>query len=243
MFDFLKSKPKTVKSQTQTDLHSHLIYGVDDGVPTIEDALSLIRDFHNLGYRKIITTPHIMGDYYPNSKDTLYPRRDHIRELLRKENLDVDFHCAAEYYLDEHFLKLIKDQDQLLTFSDNYILIETGFMNKPLQLEACMFDLLAAGYRPVLAHPERYLYFHQNFEEYQKLREKGVLFQLNLNSLTGYYSKPVKKIAEKLIDAGLVDLAGSDCHNKKHFSQTKQAVATKYYRKLMALPLKNDSLY
>ena len=151
----------------RNDIHSHLIFDVDDGSKSIEDSIELIRSLYNFGYKKLITTPHIMSDFYKNSKDNLFPKRDLIREELVKQNIDIEFECAAEYYLDEFLVQKLKSNEELLCFgSKKYVLFETSFMNSPNQIFEVIFDLLSNGYQPILAHPERYIYLHDSFEKY-----------------------------------------------------------------------------
>ena len=239
---FFRSTPKNVLSQVKVDIHSHLINEVDDGSDSLETSLGLIEQFNSLGIKKIITTPHIMADYYNNSKETLFPKRDIIKDKIEELGFEMQFECAAEYYLDEGFISKVAKKEELLLIGDSYVLFETGFMNQPIQLHSTIFNMLSNGLKPILAHPERYIYLHESIDKAFELKEKGVLLQLNLNSLTGYYSKGVKKYAEKLIDAGLIDFIGSDCHNQKHFDQTQAALSTKYYEKVNQLPLLNDSV-
>ena len=243
LFSFLNKETNLeLENPLIVDLHSHLIFDVDDGSKSIENSIELISGLSKLGYKKLITTPHIMGDFYRNSKENLFPKRDIIREELKKNNINIQFECAAEYYLDESLISKLKSNENLLTFGDNYVLFETSFMNKPNQLYEVIFDLLANGYKPILAHPERYLYLHETFEHYQELKEKGVLFQMNINSINGYYSKPVKKIAEKLISEKMINFLGSDCHNIKHVDNLEKTFSEKYFKKAMTLPLLNNSL-
>ena len=123
------------------------------------------------------------------------------------------------------------------------MLFETSYINEPFNLNETVFNLLAAGYRPVLAHPERYTYLYGRFEELAQIREQGVLLQVNLNSLTGYYSAGAKRVAEKLIDEGLVDLLGTDTHHLKHLDTLRtKALISPYLAKALALPLLNNTL-
>lgn len=198
-----------------TDLHSHLLPGIDDGVQSIEESLDVIRGFVNLGYKKLVTTPHVMHDFYKNDATIILSKLEEVRNAVAKESLTIELEAAAEYYLDEYFLTLISSNKKLLTFGDNYVLFELSFMTKPLTIKEAVFSMQTNGYKPVLAHAERYLYYHDNIEHLEELSNNGVLLQLNLLSLSKYYSKAVKKMATKLLDLGLVSFIGSDCHNSK----------------------------
>lgn len=224
------------------DMHSHLIPAIDDGSKSLEESVSLIKSLKALGYKKIVTTPHIMGDFFKNSKETIMPGLKLLEEKLAEENIDMQIEAAAEYYLDEWFMEKLEKNEPLLTFGKNYVLFETSYMNESTQLHQAIFMMRSKGYFPVLAHPERYTYLYQGFEHFQTIYEMGVLFQINLNSLAGYYSKPARHFAEKLIDHKMVDFVGTDCHGERHVDVLRKVKITPYYNKLRGLPLLNNSL-
>lgn len=197
------------------DIHSHLIPGIDDGSPDMETSIALIRRFIELGYKKIVTTPHIMSDYYKNTPEIILKGLDDVRNELVKQNINFDISAAAEYNLDDGLDELIKTK-QILTFGDNHVLFELPFISEPRNFQEIVFNFQMAGYKPILAHPERYTYWYDNFEKYEELKAKGILLQMNLLSLTGHYSPQTKKIAEKMVDANLVDAVGTDCHRIEH---------------------------
>ncbi len=224
------------------DMHSHLIPGIDDGSKTIDESIELIKEFVQAGYKKIITTPHIMGDFFKNSANTIMPGLEQLRIRIKEENINISIDAAAEYYLDEWFIQKLQNKEPLLTFGEKYVLFETSFINEPTQLHQTIFLIRSAGYIPVLAHPERYVYLYNDFSAFQKIYDMDVLFQLNINSLTGYYSKYAKKFAEKLIDNKMVDFVGTDCHGKRHTQGLMNAKKTQYYKKLQSLNILNNSL-
>src|ERR1035437_1025040 len=197
------------------DIHSHLIPSIDDGSQGIEDSIKMISELHQLGYTKIITTPHIMGDFYKNTPEIILSGLEKVKQALKQENIPVELSAAAEYYLDYDFEKKL-DEEKLLTFGNNYLLFEVSYMNPPDNLHHIIFKMQTLGYKPVLAHPERYNFWHTEFEKYESFIDKGVLLQMNINSLTGYYSIPTKRIAEKLIDKNMISLLGTDCHHIGH---------------------------
>jgi protein-tyrosine phosphatase len=241
--DIFKNKERQKTLHTYVDIHSHMLFGLDDGAETEEQSLELIKHMIDLGYKKLVFTPHIISDFYKNDFSTIDPVFKRVKSLIESNSLTIEIEYAAEYYLDEVFVKKIENQEHLLTFGDNYLLFETSFLNKPVQLHAIIFKLKSQGYKPVFAHPERYTYMYEDFNEYIRLKELGILFQINLNSLTGYYSPKAKQIAEKLIDKNMVDFIGSDCHNMKHFLQLSKSIESPYYqKKLSQLPLLNNSL-
>lgn len=224
------------------DMHSHLLYGLDDGAQTLDDSLRLISQLQEMGYTKLITTPHIMGDFFKNSSLTILPKLEELNNVLQQKNAGIQISAAAEYYLDEWFMEKLIANDKMLTFGKNYLLFETSYINSSSFLDEAIFTMKSLGYIPVMAHPERYLYLHSTFSAFEKIREKGVLFQVNINSLSGYYNEGSKRVAEKLIDQKMVDFAGTDCHATKHIEALKRSIKSAYYTKLLDLPLLNREL-
>lgn len=197
------------------DLHSHLLPGIDDGARTMDESIELIKGLKALGYSKLITTPHIMSDTYPNSSEIIRQALSSVQEQLKNNGIEIQIEAASEYYLDEHFIDLLKTGD-ILTFGDNYVLFETSYTIRPFALYDHIYAIASRGYRPLLAHPERYHYLNGSLEEYIKIRDMGVYFQLNINSVGGYYSRPVQKTAQMLIENGMIDFVGSDTHRMRH---------------------------
>ena len=241
-FGFLNPHSEKRAKLSTTDIHSHLLPGIDDGVQTLEESLDVIQGFYDLGYRKLITTPHIMGDFYKNTPTIINSKLEEVRKALKENQIDIDIHAAAEYYLDEQFLTLIDSDIPLLTFGENYVLFETSFISKPLYLKEAIFKLQTQGYRPVLAHPERYLYLQDDDSLVQDLLDSGVLFQLNLNSVDGYYSRAVQKMAKTLIKNDKITFVGSDCHNLKQLSAFDSAMHNKLLKYLNTNLLINNYL-
>ena len=228
-------------------MHSHLLPGLDDGAETVEHSLDLLRALRELGFRKLIMTPHIMGDFYKNTPESIRAALEQLRAAATAAGLgDVELDCAAEYYLDEFLGHKLADGTEMLTFGGDkrYLLFETSYMNEPLNLFETIFELKAQGYRPVLAHPERYTYLYGRFGEIEKLRQDhGVLLQVNLNSLAGYYSPAAKKVAEQLVDGGLVDFVGTDTHHLRHTDTLlRRTLSQPHMAKLRQLPLLNNTL-
>lgn len=215
------------------DMHSHLIPGIDDGSKSIDDSLLMIRRFKELGYKKIVTTPHIMADYYKNTSDIILRGLDNVRNALVKENIDMEIEAAAEYNLDDGLEEKIKKRD-ILTFGDNYVLFELPFGMEPPNMQEIIFELQTKGYKPVLAHPERYMFWYKNFEKYHELKDRGVILQLNLLSLAGVYSPEIQKVAERMVDEDLVQFVGSDCHRIEHLEMINDHSHLKYLHILAA---------
>lgn len=207
-------------SALKVDIHSHLVPGIDDGAKSLDDSISLILGLASLGYKKLITTPHVMFDYYRNDKEKILSGLNRLREAIKLHKIDIEIDAAAEYYLDDHFMELIEKKD-LLTFGDNMVLFELSFFEEPRMLDQAIFNLQLEGYKPVLAHPERYSYWHRSMDKYEKLIDKGVLFQANLGSFSGNYGLEVMKIVEKLADNGWISLLGTDTHHMMHIQLLK----------------------
>ena len=220
------------------DIHSHLIPGIDDGAQNMSESIALITKLKELGFKKLITTPHIMSDKYPNNSEIITNGLKKLKKELVKRNIDIEMEVASEYFLDKHFLNLLKQRD-LLTFGNNYLLFELSYTSKPIFLESAIFEMISAGYKPVLAHPERYIFLHKNFEEYKWLKRKGLLFQINLNSFSGYYSKDVQKIANRLAEEGLIDFIGSDTHKERQLNHLQKNLNS---HKVMEKIFKNNTI-
>ncbi|HYG52179.1 MAG TPA: CpsB/CapC family capsule biosynthesis tyrosine phosphatase [Flavobacteriales bacterium] len=214
----------------KADMHSHFIPGIDDGAQTIDDSLALIAEMKALGYAKVITTPHIMGDTYKNGKHNILPGLELVRAAVNEKSIDIVVEASAEYYIDADLEDKIRARD-MLPFSNNYILFEMPFVSEPPNLGSIIFELQLGGYKPVMAHVERYPFWFTNFNKIIDLRDKGVFIQMNITSLTGIYGLPTKKIAEKLIDEKMVDFLGSDCHHLGHIELIKKACHLPYLEK------------
>jgi protein-tyrosine phosphatase len=233
-------RPIQIASPLTTDIHSHLLAGLDDGVRSLDEALAIIRIFKELGYKKLITTPHILQDYYRNTPALIRQGLAELNDYLAKQKMKFEIQAAAEYYLDEELIKKLEDHEELLTFGDHYLLFETNMLTEPYHLKDFIFKITMAGYKPVLAHPERYAYM--NLEKAEDLRDRGVLFQMNILSIIGFYSKPIQKMASKLVQQGWIDLVGSDCHHLEHARLIEYARKNRTFQKALDLPLLNNTL-
>ncbi len=213
------------------DIHSHLIPGIDDGSKSIDDSITLGRGLQELGYKKIVTTPHIMSDYYRNTPKVVKNGLAEIKKAFSENNINLKIDAAAEYYIDYDFIQKI-GKEELLTFGDNYILVEFSFVDLPRVINEAFFNLQTNGYKPVLAHPERYMYWHANPNGLFDLKNRDILFQTNLLSLMGFYGVGSAKMAEVLINNSMVDWLGTDLHNLNQLEllknlKIKESVAQK----------------
>ena len=219
---FGKKEKKNSQYSLSVDIHSHTLPAIDDGSQSLQESIDMLKEFIDVGYKKIICTPHIMVDAYKNSPTKVRETLAFLREEALKEGLNIQIEAAAEYYLDDGFLEHLKSGD-LLTFGDNYLLFETSYMDKPINMEDFIFEIQSSGYTPVLAHPERYRYIKDLDKEYSRLKDLGVLFQVNLNSLIGGYGKDAKRKAEYLVKSGYISFLGSDAHGLRHIEGVKKA--------------------
>ncbi len=242
MFSWFFRKKASQENPIRVDIHSHLLPGLDDGVKSFEEAEGIIREFQSLGYKKLITTPHVISASYRNTPETIQTKLAELQTYLAQKEVTIQVEAAAEYYLDEELVQQVKHNAPMLTFGSRYLLIETNFMVEPLNLKEFIFMLTTQGYKPVLAHPERSVFLQQNPDKLEDLINRGVLFQLNLNSLSGYYSKPAQTLARKLIENKWVHFVGSDCHHASHLQLMRQTLPTSLCQKVLSLPLLNNSL-
>ena len=195
-----------------TDMHSHILPGVDDGVETMEESLEILDLYQQMGVKQVWLTPHIMEDV-PNTPEKL---RTRFNELKQAYQGSIELHLAAENMIDSLFLSRLEANDVLpIGPAGNMLLVETSYFSSPIRFDQTIEKIKSKGYFPLLAHPERYNYI-QSFKRYRELKEKGVRFQLNLMSLEGHYGPVVRDKARKLLSEGLYDFCGSDLHRKEH---------------------------
>lgn len=219
-------------SALKVDMHSHLAPGIDDGSKSVDESIALIKSLRELGYEQFITTPHVMQDYYRNTPETIGNAVNSVHKKLKEEGLHIPFSFAAEYYSDENLRNLCA-ADNLLTFGKKMVLFELSYINEPVDIKSLIFELKIKGYKPILAHPERYTFYYNDFRKYEELFDFEVVFQLNLGSLIGAYSPMAKKIAEKLIERGMISLVGTDTHNLNHVRSFERVLESKALAKLI----------
>jgi tyrosine-protein phosphatase YwqE len=220
MFKFLfKSKQDSEKAAfglLKADMHSHLIPGIDDGAPDLETSLELIKGLAELGYTKLITTPHVMQDMYNNTREGILEKLEVLKTAVKENNLNIEIHAAAEYFLDDHVENLLSNKEPLLTIHDNMVLVEFSLAHPPLGLKEILFEMTMQDYQPVIAHPERYIYLERAKDFFDELKSMGCLFQLNILSLGNHYGKAVNDLAHYLIKKQYYELIGTDLHHFRH---------------------------
>lgn len=235
MFSFFHRKQKEIFPfhQLNTDVHSHLLPGIDDGSPDITTSIHLIKGMMDLGFQQFTATPHVMQDIWKNNDETISAASILLQSALNENNIDCPLNIAAEYMVDENLEFLLQQKKSLRTIRENWVLIEISFLQPPLQLKDILFELQVQGYQPVLAHPERYLFYAGKIKELIELKDKGCKLQSNLLSFSGYYGKEVQRFAEQLVDLNLVSLLGTDLHHERHLEGLKQLQFSKSLQKLM----------
>lgn len=232
MFDFLKKNNDKPTFFYSTDVHSHLIPGVDDGSKNVETSISLLKGMHDLGINHFLVTPHVTDGTFMNSHATLDVPFNNLKEAIANENLDITIMHSAEYRVDEFFENKVMKANDYMLLPNNYILIENSFLQESLSFQQIVFDLKTLDFKPILAHPERYYYYITNKDRYRELHDFEILFQINILSFAGYYGKEVKTTAWWLLENDMVNFIGSDLHNAGALEYIKKFLKTKDYKKL-----------
>jgi tyrosine-protein phosphatase YwqE len=224
------------------DIHSHLLPGIDDGVKTIYQSGYILEQFESFGIKKVITTPHVMQDIWPNSSQTIISNLKKLKDSLTPLGIrNIELQAGAEYMIDDLFYERIKNND-ILPLHNNYILVEMSTFAPPINLNEIVFEIKLAGYIPILAHPERYSFYQNDLKKYDILKKAGFLFQLNLLSMSGYYGDHIKFFAKKLINLGYIDFTGTDIHNYYQLQVLEKGFPDKVASKIIPL-MKNNSKF
>lgn len=245
MFGLFRKKTATKvfnAADLKVDMHSHLLPGIDDGADSIDTSLELISGLSALGYERLITTPHIRWDIFKNTRDIILNGLETVQKELSERQLNILLHAAAEYYLDDHVMDLVRTRQPLLTLHKNVVLVEFSMMRLPFNLREMIFDLLMAGYVPVIAHPERYTYLEGEYDLFHELKDNGCKLQMNLLSAAGQYGKVVTGMTHYMLKHDLYDLAGTDLHHRGHLQRLQQLGVTPEMEQLMERSAKNDWL-
>lgn len=224
------------------DMHSHLIPNSDDGSKSLEESVSLIKGMNQLGYKKLIITPHFMTGFYNNTVDGVKSKLETLKAELARQMVDVELDVAAEYYIDYDFMHDLGSKP-MLTFDGKKLLFECSFTNQHRNFDETVFEMQINGYKPVLAHPERYAYWHNHLNLMQEFHDRGIMFQINILSLIGAYSPGVRMMAKWFIENDMCDFLGTDLHNANHLSAIENAmIPAKLFEKLKSSNLLNNSV-
>lgn len=219
-----------------TDFHNHILPGLDDGAKNLDESLNLIEGFKSIGIQKLICTPHVMGDYYPNTPETINKALETVQKVS-----DIEISASAEYMMDQTFLEII-EQKEILPLIDNNVLVEMSYFQAPINLHEILFRLQNNAFAPILAHPERYAYYHRNFGKYEDLKERGCKLQLNMLSLSGHYGSGIQKVAFLLLEKGLLDFIASDTHRIDHIEKLKKIKIKSKHKNLIEKLAENNKM-
>ncbi len=226
------------------DIHSHILPNLDDGSKSITETIEICKKMAELGFQKMIVTPHNQKDWFNNPPEKIVDALNKTNVALSIHRVPIILQAASEYYLDDLFISKIKAKE-VLTFGNNHVLFELSPFIPDKNLFNHIELILNAGYTPVLAHPERYIYFYNQKAIYHKLIELDVKFQLNLISLSNKVSIELRNIAEYLVDNDLISFCGSDTHSLKNplIIEELYKENNPYLNKILNMPsLLNNSL-
>lgn len=240
-----------------TDTHCHILYGVDDGSINIEESLELLKAMKNAGFNNIIMTPHYIEntDYCSLNPEKL-SKLNTLREEVKKQNLDINLYLGNEIFINDHIPEGIKDNRIYTLNGSKYLLLELPFHNRILNLMDIIYEIKVTGLIPILAHPERYDKFQDDYKYVDKLKEEGLLFQCNFSSIIGEYGHRAEKLMKYMLKKGYVDYLGTDIHHPKRGTvlaeiakiekKIEKHAGTEYYHEILknneAL-LKEESIY
>lgn len=231
VFNFFSKKSQSdEKLFFTTDIHSHVVPGIDDGSPSVERSVELVQRMMGWGLEKLIVTPHVTQDTFENTPDIISGAYSELQEGLRQAGIEIDMDYSAEYRVDEMFVEQL-EEGIVRRLHGNFLLVENSYIQEAYNLDQILFQISMKGFRPILAHPERYIYYYDKRQRYDELHGNGILFQVNLLSLAGYYGKEPKKIAEMLIEKDYVDFVGTDLHRRAHAEIIEKYIGSKDYRR------------
>jgi len=222
LFDFLRKKPATFGSlELTSDWHCHVLAGVDDGVGEIEESISILKSMKESGMTKVVLTPHLNPEIFPdNTEDSLRERFQwFVNALPADVRSGLELTLAAEYMVTEGFDQ--RNPDELLQIDNDKVLIEMSYYFPSQNMENAIFNLTSAGITPVIAHPERYLYYANSLPVFERYHDMGAQFQCNLLSLKGVYGPASIKILEYIMKNGWYAYMGSDTHASRHFESIR----------------------
>lgn len=246
MFDFFFGKKKAELPELffHTDIHCHIMPGVDHGSPDVETSLELIESEQSWGINRIVLTSHVTESTFENNPETLAAGFERLTNAVSAAKKDIKFAYSAEYRLDSLFTEQYKE-GKLIKMPGDFLLVENSFIQEPWGLDNLLFDLKINGFKTIMAHPERFCYYYDDKKRYDNLHAAGNYFQVNLLSLSGYHGSDAKKIAEWLVIKGYADFLGTDIHHRAHVEAIDKYLRSKEFKKLMPMlekTVKNDEL-
>lgn len=216
------------------DMHNHILPGIDDGAKNVEESIALIKGFAEFGVTSFIATPHIMDNYYPNTPSTINEALSNLKKGLEKETFnEIEISAAAEHMIDSNFETLLEN-GSVMPMKQNYLLVEMSYLQSSINFSSSIKKIAAHRFFPILAHPERYVFLHGKLKKHKKYKKKGMLYQMNMLSLSEFYGKEVQKVAYKLLDENLFDFIGSDVHNQQQLQYLKEMKISKKYQSMIS---------
>ncbi|UIR55970.1 protein tyrosine phosphatase [Sphingobacterium sp. SRCM116780] len=247
--NIFKGKPKDSKLRVlgklaflEVDMHNHILPGIDDGSQSIEQSIDLLKGLNRMGFDKFICTPHIMDGMYPNNRQIIQQTKEKLQKELNERTDATTLFAAAEHMIDDNLERLVQN-NELCVMPGGYVLIEMSYLQESKALFQTILDIQNLGYQPILAHPERYNYYHYNFNVYKQIKDAGCLLQLNLLSISRYYGVEVKSAALTMIKSGMYDFVGTDLHHERHLTALENVVAKYPIRELLqTCPILNPTL-
>lgn len=241
MFSFFSKKARvTDVDWIGADIHNHILPGVDDGSPDLETSINFLKEFENLGFSTVICTPHIYKSIHPNDSETILSAKMKLDQEIKRTKLSLNLDFGAEHMMDQDFVC----ESGLVSLPLNYLLVEMPYLTETPGVGQILFNLQIMGYKPILAHPERYTSYFKNKSRLKRFKEKGCLMQLNVLSILGYYGKDVKYLAEQLLKENLYDFVGTDLHHERHLSAFKDGVESgKLYNLIGKYGFKNKEIF
>ncbi|MCM1318820.1 MAG: hypothetical protein NC217_00345 [Muribaculaceae bacterium] len=215
-----------------TDIHSHVCPGIDDGSPSSQLSVQLVRGMADLGFTKMVVTPHVTDETFPNTPEIIHDSFEILTKACEQAGLKMQLRCSAEYRVDDILYNMV-EQNIISPIPGGWLLVENSWFQEPFGLEAFLFDLRSGhGLKPILAHPERYPYYQRHYDRLEQLFDNGVALQVNLLSLAGHYGKQIKQTAEWLLAHDMVNFVGSDLHRPSHLEVIREYLCSKEYYKL-----------
>lgn len=228
---FQRKSKKDAKLFYTTDVHSHILPGVDHGSQSVEESLEMLEAQLDMGISHVMCTSHVTAETFENTPESLTAAYEELKNAIAREGLPINIYVSAEYRIDEYWTQEY-EAGHLLPLPGNHVLLENSFAQELIGIDNMMFDLQVKGYRPILAHPERYRYYNDRRDRYKTLHNASVKFQINILSLAGYFGKGARERALWLIQNNLCDMLGSDMHNMEHAQIIKEYIGSRDWRKL-----------
>lgn len=242
--NIFKTKKEQVKLFYHTDVHCHILPGVDHGSQSIEQSLEMLRAEQEMGISHVILTSHVTAVTFENTRESLMDAFLKLKDAVTDEGLNIDLSLSAEYRMDEYFDKEYA-ADHLIPMPGNHILLENSFQQELMNLDDLLFDMQVKGYKTILAHPERYTYYSRRRKRYEQLHNAGARFQINILSFTGYFGEEARDSALWFAKNGMIDYLGTDMHNIKHAHIIMDYLCSKEWKRLskeIEPTVKNDMI-